>query len=191
VRKVIVSTYVTLDGIMQDPGGVGEIEHGGWSMPFFNDEAERYANDLLFSCDALLVGRLTYEGFAAAWPSMEEVEGDFAVRMNAMPKHVASTTLSEPLEWNNSSLIKGDVAEEVAKLKQQEGQDILIYGSAALMRTLMEHELIDDFRLWVHPVVLGEGKRLFPEGIEKTDLKLLDTMTFDSGVVVLALGPAG
>jgi dihydrofolate reductase len=108
-----------------------------------------------------------------------------------MPKHVASTTLSEPLEWNNSSLIKGDVAEEVAKLKQQEGQDILIYGSAALMRTLMEHELIDDFRLWVHPVVLGEGKRLFPEGIEKTDLKLLDTMTFGSGVVVLALGPAG
>jgi dihydrofolate reductase len=180
---------VTLDGVMQDPGGVGEIEHGGWSIPFFNEEAERYANDLLFSCDALLVGRITYEGFAAAWPSMEEVEGDFAVRMNTMPKHVASTTLSEPLEWNNSSLIKGDVAEEVAKLKQQEGQDILIYGSASLMRTLMEHELIDDYRIWVHPVVLGEGKRLFPEGIEKTDLKLLDTTTFSSGVAVLSLGP--
>jgi dihydrofolate reductase len=186
LRKINVSTYVTLDGVMQDPGGVGEIEQGGWSMPFFNDEAASYAHEQLLASDGLLLGRTTYEGFAAAWPSMEELEGDFAVRMNTLPKFVASTTLDEPLEWQNSSLIKGDVAQEVRKLKEQPGQDLLMYASAGLMRSLMPHGLIDEFRIWVHPVVLGNGAPLFPEGIDKTELELADTTTLGTGVVILA-----
>jgi len=192
VRKVVVSTYVTLDGVMQDPGGTGEFEHRGWTMPFFNEEAGKYAHDQLFACDALLLGRRTYKEFAASWPTAAwvEGEGDFAARMNGLPKFVASTTLAEPLEWNNSSLIKGDVAQEVARLKQQPGQDILMYASAGLMRTLMRHDLIDEYRIWLHPVVLGSGKRLFDDGTGKTDLRLAGTTTLSSGVVILSYQPA-
>jgi dihydrofolate reductase len=193
VRKVIVSAYVTLDGVMEDPGATGEFEHRGWTMPFFNEEAANYAHDELFASGALLLGRRTYDEFAASWPTTAwvEGEGDFAARMNGLPKFVASTTLTEPLEWSNSSLIKGDVAGEVAKLKQQPGQDILMYASAGLMRTLMQHHLIDEYRIWLHPIVLGRGKRLFEDGSDKTDLKLVDTTTFSSGVVVLSYQPAG
>jgi dihydrofolate reductase len=159
-------------------------------MPFFNEEAASYAQDQLFASDGLLLGRTTYEGFAAAWPSMEEQEGDFAVRMNTLPKFVASTTLDEPLAWQNSSLIKGDVAQEVRKLKEQPGQDLLMYASAGLMRSLMPDGLIDEFRLWIHPVVLGSGERLFPEGVDMTDLRLVDTTTLRTGVVILAYRPA-
>jgi dihydrofolate reductase len=190
LRKINVSTYVTLDGVMQDPGGVGEIEQGGWSMPFFNEEAASYAHGQLFASDGLLLGRTTYEGFAAAWPTMEEQEGDFAVRMNRLPKFVASTTLQEPLEWQNSRLIKGDVAEEVRRLKEQPGRDLLMYASAGLMRSLMPHRLIDELRLWIHPVVLGTGERLFPDGIGQTDLELVDVTTLGTGVVILAYRPA-
>ena len=160
-------------------------------MKFWNDEHAKYAHDQLFASDALLLGRVTYEGFAATWPSMEDFEGDFAVRMNTLPKFVVSTTLDEPLEWNNSTLIKGNVAEEVSKLKQQPGQDILMYGSAGLMHTLMQHDLIDEYRIWVHPVVVGSGKRLFRDGIDQTALKLADAKTFGSGAVVLSYQPAG
>src|SRR6266496_1319737 len=182
MRKVVVSTYVSLDGVFEDPA---------WSAPYWSDEAQRFAHDQLFSSDALLVGRSTYEAFAAAWPTEEwiEREGDFAERMNSLPKYVASTSLEEPLEWNNSHLLKGDVAEAVAKLKEEPGQDLLMYSSVGLMNTLMERDLIDGYRLWVHPVVLGSGRRLFSEGIDKTELELVDTTTLPNGVVVLAYQP--
>jgi dihydrofolate reductase len=179
MRKVVISTYVTLDGVFEDPA---------WSAPYWSDEAQQFAHDQLFASDALLLGRTTYETFAASWPTQEwlEREGDFAERMNGLPKFVASTSLEEPLEWQNSSLLKGDVAEEIRKLKDEPGQDILMYSSAKLMHALMEHRLIDVFRIWVHPLVLGSGGRLFQEGVEKTELKLADIETLPSGVAILA-----
>jgi dihydrofolate reductase len=187
MRRINVSTLVTLDGIMEDPGGFGEIAEGGWSLPFFDEEAERYAHDQLMASDVFLCGRVTYQRFARVWPQIKH--GDYAERMNRLPKLVASTTLDEPLEWN-ASLIKGDVAEEVAKLKQQPGQDILMYGSAGLMRTLMDHDLIDEYRIWVHPVILGSGKHLFSDGGDKTALNLVGVKPLTSGVVILTYQPA-
>ena len=183
MRKVIVTEYVTLDGIMEDPGGGEKSKYGGWSFQFWNEDAGKYKNDELFASGALLLGRKTYEGFAKAWPSIKDEYG-FADRMNSIPKYVVSKTL-EKAEWKNSTVIRGNVAEEVSKLKQQPGQDILVVGSAKLLRTLMEHNLVDEYRLMVHPVVLGGGKRLFQEGIEKKALKLIDTKTFATGIVVL------
>jgi len=179
LRNVVVSTYLTLDGVFED---------AGWSAPYWSDGAQQLARDQLWASDALLLGRNTFELFAASWPTEEwiEREGDFAERMNALPKFVASTSLEEPLEWQNSSLLKGDVVEEVRKIKDQPGHDILMYSSVELMHTLMENDLIDEYRLWVHPVVLGSGRRLFKEGIEKTELELADTTTLPNGVVVLA-----
>jgi dihydrofolate reductase len=182
MRKVVVTEYLSLDGVMQDPGGVGEIEQGGWTVPYWNDEIAKFQSDGLFASDALLLGRVTYEGFAAAWPDMTHEEGEFADRMNSLPKYVATRTLDQ-LEWNATPL-KGDVAQEVAKLKQQPGQDLLIYGSGELVRTLMQHDVIDEYRLLVYPVVVGSGKRLFRDG-STTSLKLVDTKPFSSGVVAL------
>jgi dihydrofolate reductase len=190
MRKIVAAEYVTVDGVMTDPGGVGEIEQGGWSNAYFNDELARSQSDQLFASDALLLGRVTYEGFAAAWPSQEEAEGEFGVRMNALPKFVASTTLAEPLEWN-ATLLEGDVAEAVRQLKQQPGQDILIYGSGELVNTLMRHDLIDEYRLMVHPVILGVGKRLFRDGNESVALRLAAVETTSTGVVMLTYHPAG
>src|SRR5512146_557480 len=141
MRRLVVSEFVTLDGVMQDPGGVGEIERGGWSMPYWHEEIGKVKFDQLFASDALLLGRVTYEGFASAWPDQTDEQG-FADRINSLPKYVVSTTLQEAT-WNNSTLILGNVPEEVTRLKQQPGQDILIYGSADLTRTLMQHDLID------------------------------------------------
>jgi dihydrofolate reductase len=182
MRKVIVSEFVTLDGVMEDPGGAEKFEHGGWTMPYWHDEIGKVKFDELFASDALLLGRVTYQGFAAAWPGRTD-EAGFADRMNSLPKYVVSTTLEE-VAWNNSRLIKGNVAEEVSKLKQQPGQDILIAGSGVLVRTLMQHDLIDAYRLLVYPVVLGSGKRLFRDG-SKTTLRLVETKAFPSGVVLL------
>jgi dihydrofolate reductase len=179
MRKVVVTEYVSLDGVMDEPGT--------WSFPFFNDEAAKFKYDELFASDALLLGRVTYQGFAAAWPTMTDT-GDFGERMNGMPKYVASRTL-DTVEWN-ASLLKGDVAEEVAKLKQQPGQDILVAGSGELVHTLMQHDLIDEYRLMLHPIVLGSGKRLFREGSDTKTLRLVDTKPFSSGVVVLTYHPA-
>ncbi|TGE33205.1 dihydrofolate reductase family protein [Desulfosporosinus sp. Sb-LF] len=172
MRKVIVSMYLTLNGVMEDPA---------WTTPYWNDEIAKFKFDELFSSDALLLGRVTYQGFAAAWPSMTDEEG-FADRMNSLPKFVVSKTLAEVM-WN-ACLIKENVSEEVSKLKQQPGQDILIYGSGDLVDTLIQHDLIDEYRLLVYPIILGMGKRLFREGREMT-LRLLDTKTFSSGVVAL------
>ena len=171
MRKVVVSEFVSLDGDMEDPGGAEKTRHGGWSLSFFNAEHGKYKHDELFASDALLLGRVTYQGFAAAWPSMKDEYG-FADRMNGLPKFVVSTTLKE-VGWNNSRLIKGNIAEEVLKLKQQPGQDILIAGSRQLVNTLMQHDLIDEYRMMVHPVVLGSGKRLFGDQSEKKVLKLV------------------
>jgi dihydrofolate reductase len=183
MRKVVVSTYVTLDGVFEDPA---------WSAPYWSDEAQQFARDQLWASDALLLGRTTYENFAGSWPSQEHIEreGEFAERMNGYPKFVASKSLEEPLEWNNSHLLKGDVADEVRKLKEKDGQDLLMYSSAELMRALMEDDLIDVFRIWVHPLVLGSGRRLFTDGVSKTELTLVDTTTLPNGVVVLDYQPA-
>jgi dihydrofolate reductase len=175
VRRVVVSTYVSLDGVMEAPEQ--------WQV--WNEEMDKYAWEQLLASDALLLGRGVYQVFAASWPSRG---GEFAARMNRLPKFVVSTTLDE-VEWSNSSLISGDVPEEVAKLKQQPGQDILVYGSGELMHTLMRHDLIDEYRFWVNPVVVGSGKRLFPDGSSRTALRLVDTTTFSTGVVILAYGP--
>jgi dihydrofolate reductase len=188
-RKVIVSEFVTLDGVMEDPG---------WTAPFTGQEQEQYKFDGLSAADALLLGRTTYEGFAAAWPNMmEQYEGPrraelgkYADLMNEYPKHVVSTTLEEPPEWNNSTLIEGNVAEEVTRLKQQPGKDILVFGSAELVNELVGHDLIDELRLMVFPIVVGSGKRLFEDGLEEAVLRLVDTRTFGSGVVVLTYRPA-
>jgi dihydrofolate reductase len=190
MRNIVAAEYITIDGVMQDPGGVGEIEHGGWSNEYFNDELAKYQSDQLLASDALLLGRVTFEGFAAAWPSMEEVEGEFAVRMNALPKFVASRTLNEPLAWNGT-LLKGDLPEEVAMLKRQPGEDLLIYGSGELVNALHPHGLIDEYRLMVFPVTLGGGKRLFREGTDKTALTLTDTQMTSSGVALLTYRQAG
>ncbi len=182
--KLIVSEYVSLDSVMEDPGGAEGFAHGGWSFQFWSEEAGKYKFDELFASDALLLGRVTYQGFAKAWPSMKDEQG-FADRMNNLPKYVVSTTLQE-LEWNNSRLLSGNIAEEVAKLKQQPGQNLLVGGSGELVHTLRQHDLIDEYRLMVHPIVLGSGKRLFRDTTDMKTLKLLEAKTFSSGVVVLS-----
>jgi len=181
MRKIIVTEFITLDGVTEAPHE--------WSFPFWNDEISKFKHDELLASDALLLGRVTYQGFAAAWPSRTDESG-YADRINGLPKYVVSTTL-EKVEWNNSTLIKGAkrVAEEIAKLKQQPGQDIVIHGSNTLVRALMPHNLIDEYRLLVYPIVLGSGKRLFQDGSNAT-LKLVETKPFSSGVVALTYQPA-
>jgi len=185
MRKVVVSEFVSLDRVMEDPS---------WESPFRGEEQEKFKFAELALADALLLGRKTYERFAAAWPVMMEhyedprrkALGEYTDMMNGYPKHVVSTTLQESLGWNNSTLIKGDVAEEVEELKQQEGKDILVFGSAQLVRTLMEHDLIDEYRLMVFPIILGKGKHLFEDGEDGRILELVDSKTFGTGVVSLA-----
>lgn len=187
MRKLIVSEFVTLDGIFEDPGGGDKTEFGGWSFQFWNEEAEKFKYDELFACDAFLLGRLTYEGFAAAWPSMTDETG-FAARMNSLPKYVVSKTLEE-VQWNNSILIKENILEEVKKLKQQPGKNILIHGSGELISTLMKHNLIDEYHFMVHPIIVGGGKRLFKDNGDQELLRLVETKSFKSGVVVLVYKP--
>jgi dihydrofolate reductase len=181
VRRLIVSEFISLDGVVQDPG---------WTSQFESADRDQYKFDELAAADALLLGRVTYEGFAAAWPQMEEQTGEYGAWMNGYPKHVVSTTLKEPLEWKNSALIKGDLTEEVARPKDRPGKDILVFGSGDLVNSLMQHDLVDEYRMMVFPVVVGSGKRLFGEGDTKT-LKLVGSQTFDSGAVVLTYEPAG
>lgn len=183
MRKIIVTEFLTLDGVMEDPGGGDQSEYGGWSAQFWSEEAGKFKHDELFASGALLLGRVTYQGFAAAWPTMTDDTG-FAERMNSLPKYVVSTTLEE-VEWNNSKLIKGDLAEEISKLKQESGQDITVHGSGQLVNSLMQHDLVDEYRLMIHPIVVGGGKRLFKENLGTKKLSLVETQTFPSGVVVL------
>jgi dihydrofolate reductase len=186
MRKIFVTEFVSLDGVMEDPGGAEKFVHGGWTMPYWSDEIGKFKFDELLTSDALLLGRVTYQGFAAAWPSRTD-EAGFAQRMNSLPKYVVSTTLDKA-EWNNSHLVKGNIAKEVSKLKQQPGQDIMVAGSNRLVHSLMQHDLVDEYRLLVYPVVLGSGKRLFGEA-DKATLRLVETRMFSSGVVLLRYQP--
>jgi dihydrofolate reductase len=180
VRKLIVSEFVSLDGVMEAPGGEAGHPHTGWVFDFMSPEQERYKLQEVLDSEALLLGRVTYEGFSAAWP---ERRGDFADKMNSMPKYVASTTLENP-GWSNTSVLEGDAAEAVAKLKEGDGGPILVAGSCSLVHALLGRGLIDELRLMVFPVALGGGKRVFPARPEKTVLRLTDTEAFPSGVVV-------
>jgi dihydrofolate reductase len=175
MRKLVESTFMTLDGVISSPQE--------WGPPYWDEEHASYARKLLFAADALLLGRATYEGFAQAWPSRT---GELADRINSLPKHVASNTLEEAT-WN-ATVIRGDVAGEVAKLKEQAGQNMLKYGTGELDRTLLEHKLVDEFHFWLFPVAVGNGQRLF-EGFDATTLKLVDTTRFGSGIVVLTYSP--
>jgi dihydrofolate reductase len=188
VGRIVVTEFVSLDGVMEAPGGGESFRHGGWSFEINRgDEGDKFKLDETLSSEALLLGRVTYEGFAAAWPSRE---GEFADKFNTMPKYVVSSTLEGP-EWNNSTVLKGDVAEEVAKLRQEQDGDIVVHGSARLVQTLVEHDLVDEFRLMVFPVVLGSGKRLFGETSDKKALRLVNSKMVGDGVAILVYEPAG
>jgi dihydrofolate reductase len=188
MSRIVAAEYVTADGVMQDPGGVGEIELGGWSNSYWNDELARLQTELLFASDSLLLGRITYEGFAAAWPDLEHEEGEFATRMNTMPKYVASRSLSD-MEWN-ATLITGEVPDEVARLKRQSDQNLLIYGSSVLLNALSQHDLIDQYRLMIYPVILGQGKRLFRQTSDKKPLRLVEASSTSAGVLIADYEPA-
>jgi dihydrofolate reductase len=187
MRKLSVSTLVSLDGVVQDPGGFGETEDGGWANPYFDDDAGRLAFEHVLASDVFLLGRETYELFKEHWTQVHE--GEYAARINSMPKLVASTSLHEPLEWN-ATLIEGDIAEAIRKLKTEDGGDILMYGSPTLMRALAAHDLVDEYRFWIYPVVLGGGKRLFADGFDKSSLALVDVKSLSTGVVILTYRPA-
>jgi len=180
MRKLIESTFITLDGVVSAPEK--------FAAPYFDEEHARYARELLFAADALLLGRKTYEIFAPVWPGMEEVEGEYAVRMNSLPKHVASRTLSDAdLTWN-ATVIDGDVAKEVARLKEQPGQNILKFSTGELDRTLMKHKLVDEYHFWMFPVIAGSGTRVL-DGLDTTHLQLTKSTPLKSGVVVLTYAP--
>jgi dihydrofolate reductase len=187
VGRIVVTEFVSLDGVMEDPGGAETFKYGGWSFEFNRgDEGDKFKLDETMSSQALLLGRATYEGFAEAWPSRE---GEFADKFNAMPKYVVSSTLVEP-GWNNSTVLKGDVAEAVAKLRQEHDGDIVVHGSARLAQALLERDLVDELRLMVFPVVLGSGKRLFGETSDKKPLRLVDSKVVGDGVAILTYEPA-
>jgi dihydrofolate reductase len=176
MRKIVVTEFVSLDGVIEEPA---------WTFPYWNDEIATFKGEESSASDALLLGRVTYQGFAAAWPQSEDEGADY---FNSVRKYVVSETLEEPLEWSNSTLIKDNVVEEITNLKHQAGKNITVHGSATLVRTLMQHGLVDRYRLLVYPVVVGKGKRLFEEGIPAT-LKLLESQSFSSGVVALVYEP--
>ena len=185
--RIVVTEFVSLDGVVEDPGGSEDYRHGGWSFEFSRgEEGDKFKLDEALDADALLLGRVTYEGFAAAWP---ERDGEFADKFNNMPKYVVSSTLGEP-EWNNSTVLKGDVTEEVAKLKQEQDGDVVVHGSARLVQTLIDNDLVDELRLMVFPVVLGSGKRLFGETSDKKRLRLADSKAVGDGVAILIYEPA-
>jgi dihydrofolate reductase len=184
--RIVVTEFMSLDGVVEDPGGSENFRYGGWSFEISRgDEGDKFKLDEAFSSDALLLGRVTYEGFAAAWPSRE---GEFANKFNTMPKYVVSSTLKDPA-WNNSTVLNGDLAEEVAKLKQEVDGDIVVHGSVRLVQALVEHDLVDELRLMVYPVVLGSGKRLFGETSDKKTFDLADSKVVGDGVAILVYQP--
>ncbi|HZR53092.1 MAG TPA: dihydrofolate reductase family protein [Streptosporangiaceae bacterium] len=182
MRKLSVSTLVTLDGVIQDPGGFGETDQGGWANPYFTAQAEQEALEHMLASDYFLMGRVTYELLHKAWGNAKG--SPYLDRMNAIPKLVASTTLTGSLPWN-ATAINGDVAAEIARLKQESGGGIEVYGSTRLVQTLMRHNLIDEYRVAVYPVVLGGGKTLFPQGGAGATVRLVDSRVHDSGVVAM------
>ncbi|HEX3323796.1 MAG TPA: dihydrofolate reductase family protein [Solirubrobacterales bacterium] len=187
--KIVVTEFVSLDGVMEDPGGAEDYRHGGWTFEIDRgEEGDKFKLDEVFEAEAQLLGRVTYEGFAAAWPTIEDDAG-FAERMNAMPKYVVSSTLQEA-SWNNSTILRGEIADEVAKLHREIDGVILVAGSAQLVQALLEHDLVDQLRLMVFPVLLGEGRRLFDDVTEKKPLNLVDSKTLGAGIALLTYEPA-
>ena len=184
MARIVVSEFVSLDGVMEDPGGAESYEHGGWTMPYWNDEIAKFKFDELMASEGLLLGRVTYEGFAAAWPSMTDV---FADRMNSMPKYVVSSTL-ETLSWNNARRLEGDLATEVATLQEQAGGDIMVAGSASVAQQLLGLGVVDELRLVVYPILLGTGKRLYRED-SYTKLELVENTSTPTGAVLMVYRP--
>jgi dihydrofolate reductase len=185
--KIVVTEFISLDGVIEAPGGGEQYKHQGWTFEVDRGaEGDKFKLEETINAEALLLGRTTYEGFAAAWPAME---GEFADKFNGMPKYVVSSTLSDP-QWNNSTVLSGDVIEQVAELKQRVDGEIVVHGSAQLAQALLEHELVDELRLMVFPVVLGSGKRLFGEASEKKPLRLTSSQTAGDGIALLVYEPA-
>jgi dihydrofolate reductase len=179
--RILVTEFVSLDGVIEAPGGGEGYRHAGWTFEIDRGpEGDKFKLDEAMESEALLLGRVTYEGFAAAWPKMQ---GEFADKLNAMPKYVVSATLENP-EWNNSTVLKGDVVEEVSRLRELLAGDIVVHGSSQLVQALLEHDLIDELRLMVFPVVLGSGKRLFGESSDKKRLRLTDSKLVGDGIVI-------
>jgi dihydrofolate reductase len=180
--RIVVTEFVSIDGVMEDPGGAEDFKYGGWSFEFDRgDEGNKFKLDETMDSDALLLGRVTYEGFADSWPSRE---GEFADRFNNMPKYVVSSTLSDP-EWTNTTVLQGDLSEEVAKVRDAHDQDVVVHGSAQLVQALIENDLVDELRLMVFPVVLGSGKRIFGDTSDKKALRLTDTQMVGDGVAIM------
>jgi dihydrofolate reductase len=195
MSRIVVYNHVTLDGVMQAPSHPDEdrrdgFEAGGWHMPFAEDPAVLSdAGEGIGRSEGLLLGRFTYETFAAVWPTMPE-DNPFTAVINNVKKYVASTTLEEPLAWNNSTLLEGDAADAVAQLKEQPGKDVVVLGSGELIQSLMRRNLIDEFVLPIHPLVLGSGRRLFPDGGARASLQLVDAKPTPTGVVIATYHPA-
>ena len=183
MKKVTAGLFVSLDGVTESPEK--------WQLPYFNDEMGEAVGAAMAAADAMLLGRVTYQEFASYWPGVSSEDQPFADHMNNTPKYVVSTALEEPLEWNNSTLIKGNLVEEIARLKRQPGKNIGITGSVTLVQSLLEQDLLDELGLMIHPVVVGSGKRLFEEGGDPKKLKLVESKTFSTGVVCLTYQPAG
>jgi dihydrofolate reductase len=197
MRKLIVQVWMTLDGVAQAPGARDEdtrggFEYGGWSLPYFEDVSMKWVVKNLTEAGGFLLGRRTYEGFASHWPKASDDEQPLAVPLNAKPKYVASTTLTEPLDWHNSTLLQGGVPDAVAALKREDDDDLLAIGSVKLVQTLIEYDLVDEFRLMIDPVVLGRGRRLFrdDDGARKT-LRLVDGQITTAGAILATYAPSG
>jgi len=185
--KIVVTEFVSLDGVIEDPGGDGNFKHKGWTFKFNRGEAgDKFKVDETRDSEALLLGRVTYEGFAAAWPSRD---GEFADKFNSMPKYVVSSTL-EKADWNNSTVLKGDVLQEVSKLKHSLDGNIVVHGSAQLVQTLLANDLVDELRLMVFPVVLGSGKRLFGATSDSKRMQLVESKTVGDGIAILIYKPS-
>ena len=193
--RLTLHTFLTLDGVLQAPGGPGEDDsggftHGGWSFPYDDDDFGVAMAGWFEHADVFLLGRKTYEIFAAYWPQAADENDPIANKLNVLPKYVASTTL-ESVDWQNSSLLSGDVASAVAKLKEQEGDELQVHGSGALAQTLIAHDLVDEYRLLYFPVHLGSGKKLFADGLPAAALRLVSTSTTSTGVIIATYAPAG
>jgi dihydrofolate reductase len=187
MSRIVVTEFISLDGVIEDPGGSEDYKHGGWSFEIERgEEGDKFKLDETAASEALLLGRKTYEGFAEAWPSRE---GEFADKFNNMPKYVVSSTLEDP-DWTNTTVLRGDLDEEVARIKDEVEGDVVVHGSAQLAAALIEADLVDELRLMVFPVVLGAGKRLFGETSDKRPLRLADSKIVGDGVAILTYAPA-
>jgi dihydrofolate reductase len=195
MRKIIVNEWMTLDGVVQAPGEpdedkTGGFEHGGWHMPYFDDLSRGWVVENLTAAGGFLLGRRTYESLAGHWPNAPEEEQILARPLNTLPKYVASTTLTGPLAWQNSTVIQGDLAETVAALKQEKGENLYVLGSTVLVQTLIEHDLVDEFRVMIDPLVVGGGKRIFRDDRVLRPLQLLDSQVTSTGAIIATYAPA-